>query len=418
MAALAQTISVIDRSGRVVSTSKHLFGVFKEAKSAYKERKAEIKAGKQAKVAEREARRALAAYTIHDSRSALSSRGDPRRSKSVTRHPEHSRHHRADESARGHRSHRYEQDLHTIASSRHAHERPHTELVRRHTSHDIVATPRYAHPGGRSHSVSHVDMDLAYGEFHPSSLERAKSGPEGNLNGLVAKAKLLLVEADCAHHSVTATIAHLQKHPEAMAAVALTLAEISKVVSKMAPAALAALRTSAPGVFALLASPQFMIAAGVGIGVTVVMFGGYKIIKQIKAANSARRGSMDEMMELSSDLGHIENWRRGVADIEATSVGTSVDGEFITPKAAAMSGILMPERVTGLREPHGVTRAPRELDRPTDTASNSSRGSRQSRTSRSTRRSKAFTEGDGKDKKGKKKKDKQKKPSPLRLLFR
>jgi hypothetical protein len=256
-------------------------------------------------------------------------------------------------------------------------------------------------------------MDLAFGDFHHSSLERSNHSPEGNLGGLVKQAKKLLVEADCAQHSVTAMIAHLQKHPEAMAAVALTLAEISNLASKMAPGALAALRASAPSVFALLASPQFMIAAGVGVGVTIVMFGGYKIIKQIKAATNAKEGSMDEMMALNTDVGSVERWRRGVANVEATSVGTSVDGEFITPKAAAMSGILASDRVNDLRTPQGGRDGYSERNAPSDTVSNSSRGSMVSRTSRATRR-----EASDKAKRGKKKSDKKKKPSPLRLLFK
>ena len=106
----------------------------------------------------------------------------------------------------------------------------------------------------------------------------------------------------------------------------------------MAPSALAALKTAAPTVWALLASPQFLIAAGVGLGVTVVMFGGYKIIKRIRDNKQEKEESMDDMIELDQEcLSHVEMWRRGVADAEAQSVGTSVSGEFITPTAAAMS---------------------------------------------------------------------------------
>lgn len=413
MAALAQTIAVIDRSGKVVSSSKHLLGVFKEAKSAYRERKAEILADKKAKFMEREVRRALGACTIEDS----STRGVPRRARSVARRPDEGHRRHLDEFAHHRTSGHYEQDLHSTASSYYAPQRSPTEIVRRHTSNDIAAiSPRHLDSRQRSYTTPHVDMDLAYGDFHHSSLERAHHSAEPNLNKLVKKAKKLLVEADCAQHSVTATIAHLQKHPEAMAAVALTLAEISKIATKMAPGALTALRASAPSVFALLASPQFMIAAGVGIGVTVVMFGGYKIIKRIKAAGDAKEDSMDEMMRL--DSGSVENWRRGVADIEAVSVGTSVDGEFITPTAAAMSGILVSDRVSELREPRGSRHAHGERVTPSDSVSNSSQGSRVSRTSRSTRRSKALTESTSPDKKGKRKSDKKKKPSPLRSLFK
>lgn len=412
-AGLAQTIAVFDKSGKVVSTSRHLMDVFKEAKSAYQERKAEIVADKKAKFGERDARRALSSFSIDDSHTITPSRGGPRRSRSVARHPDESRHHHR---SSGH----YEQDLHSTTSSRYTHERPPTELSRRHTSHDMaVASARPRGSLNRSYTTPHhVDMDLAYGDFHRSSVERSNHSPDPKLGGLVKKVKKLLVEADCAKHSVGATIEHLQRNPQAMAAVGLTLAEISNLVTKMSPGALAALRTSAPSVFALLASPQFMIAAGVGIGVTVVMFGGYKIIKQIKAADKARRNSMDEMMELNTDVSRVEMWRRGVADIEAKSVGTSVDGEFITPTAAAMSGILVNDRVSELRGPH---RGYRERDEPSETASDYSRDSRysrSSRTSRATRRSRALTEASGKDKKGKKKSDKKKNSSPLRLLFK
>lgn len=224
-------------------------------------------------------------------------------------------------------------------------------------------------------------MDLAYGDAHPAALSRYDP-PEPDVNdqkqldGLVNRAQWLLEEAHCVQHSATATITHLQKNPDAMAAVALTLAEISNLASKMAPAALSAFKTAAPTVFALLSSPQFLIAAGVGLGVTVVMFGGYKIIKKIQSGNEKTEQStgMDDMMELNMEsLSRVEMWRRGVADMKAVSVGTSVDGEFITPRAAAMSGI-------------DVSTARMERDPPfkfdEDASVASSRRSRRSRASR------------------------------------
>lgn len=227
-------------------------------------------------------------------------------------------------------------------------------------------------------------MDLAYGDAHPAALSRYNS-PEPNVedrkqfDGLVNRAQWLLEEAHCVQHSATATIAHLQKNPDAMAAVALTLAEISNLASKMAPAALSAFKSAAPTVFALLSSPQFLIAAGVGLGVTVVMFGGYKIIKKIQSANEkpGQSTGMDDMMELNVEsLSRLETWRRGVADVEAVSVGTSVDGEFITPRAAATSGM-------------DVSTARMERDsrlrRDGDTSVASFRRSRRSRTSRAHR---------------------------------
>lgn len=42
----------------------------------------------------------------------------------------------------------------------------------------------------------------------------------------------------------------------------------------------------------------------------------------------------EELQEIDTDVSRIELWRRGIADIEAHSAGTSVDGEFITPHAS------------------------------------------------------------------------------------
>ncbi|OOQ86634.1 hypothetical protein PEBR_20572 [Penicillium brasilianum] len=375
MAPLGQTIAVIDKSGKVVSTSKQLFGVFNQAKAAYKERKAHLNSERNAKIAEQQALQALATYQIDDSPSVASRRSHRSRSR---HHSSRSQHHPS-------KSH-YEQDLHSAMGRPESHYGHGEGLPRRHTHHELTTVQEPARPmTARSKSDAHIDMDLAYGEAHPKALSRY-SPPELNiddqkqLDGLVSRAQWLLEEAHCVQHSATATISHLQKNPDAMAAVALTLAEISNLAGKMAPAALSAFKTAAPTVFALLSSPQFLIAAGLGLGVTVVMFGGYKIIKKIQSGNAEKAIEeeepivMEDMMELNMESeSRVEMWRRGVADIEAESVGTSVDGEFITPRAAAMSGI----DVTTAR----AQRDPRfKFD--DDESVASSRRSRRSRTSR------------------------------------
>lgn len=272
-------------------------------------------------------------YDIDDAQSGTSSR----RHRAPRSHHSGRNHHR-----RRQRHTQYEQDLHSAASHSEPFYAP-PPVARRHTHHDIGDRELQRRPvTSRSKSDAHVDMDLAYGDFHPSSLTRNSPPPqdinEKELKGLVSRTEWLLEEANCVRHTATETIAHLQQHPDAMAAVALTLAEISNLATKMAPATLSALKLAAPTVWALLASPQFLIAAGVGLGVTVVMFGGYKIIKRIKNNNEEKEESMDDMIELDQEcLSHVEMWRRGVADAEAESVGTSVSGEFITPTAAAMS---------------------------------------------------------------------------------
>ncbi|KAK5266122.1 hypothetical protein LTR96_008516 [Exophiala xenobiotica] len=198
----------------------------------------------------------------------------------------------------------------------------------------------------------HIDMDLAYGEFHPESLmldpKVEQNLQKQEMSSLVTKCKIIMDEANCAQHSVRAIIAHLQKNPDAMAAVALTLAEISNLATKMAPGALVAFKTGAPAVFAILAAPEFLIAVGVGVGITVVMFGGYKIIKKIRARVGNKEDDVvDEMIDVH-ELDRIEHWRRGIADAEtasvAPSVATSVEGEYITPMAARSMGHLPAQR--------------------------------------------------------------------------
>lgn len=251
-------------------------------------------------------------------------------------------------------------------------------------------------------SPSHIDMDLAYGDI-PPPLPVASIDHEAELKGLVGKVKLLLEEADCVQYSVTAIIASLQRNPDAMAAVALTLAEISNIATKMAPGVLAAMKGSAPAVFALLASPQFLIAAGVGVGVTIVALGGFKIIKKIKARNFEEDPGMDEMLEIGGDVNRIDSWRRGIAEVEEQSIGTSVDGEFITPTAAALSRLsLHDEGVNCSGRKHRISNVVNEPENTSSKKSSKSKGSKPTKSMKEKRE---------------KMEKRPKKPSPLRLIF-
>ncbi|KAL8728905.1 MAG: hypothetical protein Q9181_005182 [Wetmoreana brouardii] len=402
MAALGQTIAVVDRSGKVVSTSKHLINVFKEAKAAYRERKAEIVAGRQYELEEKQARRALKAHAIDDDRSSRASRESSRRKSSRPRPLTH-RYYSDSVASSEVRSKpsptsplRFEADGMSTPSSPRA-------LTRRHT--DRGDAPKSPSVSRSMTSPCTIDMDLAYGDI-PPPLEVARADEEVELKGLVNKVKMMLEEAECLQYSATAIIASLQKNPDAMAAVALTLAEISNIASKMAPGALMALKSSSPAVFALLASPQFMIAAGVGIGVTVVALGGYKIIKKIKAKHAEDDPGMDELLEIGGDVSRIDSWRHGIAEVQAESVGTSVDGEFITPQAAALSRLnLNEESVVGSR--HKSSRRPAS-------EKESSRSSKASRDGHSNHSKSSKTRKEKGEKRGEKK---EKKPSPLRLMF-
>ncbi|TID20772.1 hypothetical protein E6O75_ATG05536 [Venturia nashicola] len=363
---LAKTVTVFNNSGKVVSTSKQLVNVFKEAKAAYRERKAEIAVTRDFQYQEKLARKALKNIQLEDdnasrpSSRASRSRRDPRRAKSHRDRPPLERgytdsvyendhaydHHEARrDSQQGsvrsrHTSNRinFEQSLDAPRGQ---------ELRRRHTDGEFLEGGKEM---DRRHSYAHsarssIDMDLAYGEL-PPPLPARKHNEEVIIREKMSKITMLLDEANALQHSATGIIEHLQKNPDAMAAVALTLAEVSNLAAKMGPGALMAMKGSFPAVVALLASPQFLIAGGLAIGVTVVMLGGFKIVQRIKEKNENERGlemgmpmeaevaTPIELQELETgELDRIEIWRRGIADAAAQSQGSIVEGEFITPGA-------------------------------------------------------------------------------------
>lgn len=368
MVAVNQTITIVNKGGKIVSTSKHLVNVFTEAKSAYNERKAEIKAQRRSeqdiRSRERRAQKQLQDLVLNDDgdghvnhdvqQSVRSSPGASDDGRAVKRKPVPTR----PAVKRGISDSFYVNDTASPPparpSPRHgaflvdddADEPRIRELTRRHTDGMQLRSPRASAAAATAPprtSLDDIDMDLAYGHL-PPPLPEHKLEDEVELREKMNYLQRLLDEGNCVQHSVTAMIDNLQKNPDALAAVALTLAEISNLAAKMAPGALTAMKGSFPAIVALLASPQFAIAAGVGIGVTIIAFGGYKIIKKIQAKNEAERlleapptaepvdspsGEMEELRELD----HIEKWRRGIADVGAGSLGTSVDGEFITPNA-------------------------------------------------------------------------------------
>lgn len=395
--------------------SKHLVNVFKEAKAAYLERKAEVVANRQYELEEKKSRKSQKGAMVDDNRPAASRT-----------------HSRCESGSRPSTYHRHSggsviSEQRTIYP---ASERRHSQQTRSPTSPRYPPSPTFRPQGlSRRHSAreddytsprpgalakrsmtspmtspSDIDMDLAYGPIPPPLPLVRKGADEEQFTGLVQKVKVILEEAECLQYSATAIIATLQKNPDAMAAVALTLAEISNVVTKMAPGVLTAMKSSSPAVFALLASPQFLIAGGVAVGVTIVAFGGFKIIKKIQAKNAIEVPGMDEMVEIGGDVNRIDNWRRGIAEEQEQSIGTSVDGEFITPHAAALSQLNLNEDRGGETETRRK-RTGRESRKSSGSKGGSEKGSRKS-------------SNDGSEESRKEKKEKKpKKPSPLRLMF-
>lgn len=401
--------------------------VFKEAKAAYRERKAEIKAERDAVVKEKKLHEGVKAVRIDDD---VQSRASSRHSKATHRSKSHKRpSHRPERPAmeRGYTdsfyandsprqsprnsTHRFEQDL--AGEGRDAHRK---EIARRNSDMHVQRSPKT----GRSNSEPYIDMDLAYGDIPPPL--PSKKYDDGELKEKASKITLLLDEANCLQYSVTAMIENLQKNPEALAAVSLTLAEISAIVGKMGPGVLLTLKGSFPAVAALLLSPQFMIAGGVAVGVTIVALGGYKIIKKIQAqkegevAMPMRAHRVDEVhddpQELEElepqELSRVEMWRRGIADVAENSAGTSVDGEFITPGASRQlidAGVLDEDDMRSRRS----TRSKKDGEaRPKSHRAKSEKSVKTSKTGE-TRRSKVPV------KEGKKK---EKEPSGLKMLFR
>ncbi|OHE92225.1 hypothetical protein CORC01_12461 [Colletotrichum orchidophilum] len=337
--ALTQTVTIINNSGKIISTGKHLAGIFKEAKASYQEKKAAIKADREVlkRAQTFDTSRDLPPeafdrrYSHDDGRSVASSRRSHRSRRSQTSH-------RDVEYYPGSRPALTENNLKThsevssVTPSRAppaAYRTPYAETAPLDMALSRPTLPHYTTAPTCSDSLAdsatirgsmvprtmsapiiakgrkekEIDMDLAYGNIPPDLKDRTDLDPltkEKEAKTLVSRVEGLLDEAKCAHHSATATIAHLQGNPDAAAAVALTLAELSTLLKQMSPAFLSVIKGGSPAVFALLASPQFLIAAGASIGLTVVMFGGWKIVKQIKDAQAQKQAAIANAMALEA----------------------------------------------------------------------------------------------------------------------
>ncbi|KAI0105023.1 hypothetical protein GGR51DRAFT_520606 [Nemania sp. FL0031] len=396
-----EIVTIVNSSGKIISNGKHLLSAFKEAKAAYDEKKAAVRA-------ERAVRRAQT-YDVpvaqhyqpepnyhYEHRSAHDdgvSQTSSRRSHR-SKHSRASRHRSASQSrpALTEGNLRTHSEVSAVVPSRPpvAYRSPYAETASRDMAMSRPALARaptmpvttdvmapMPMEMQRSRSVpslqdagkKEIDMNLAYGSIPPDLADRVDLDPvyksiekEHKARTLMEKIEDLLAEAQCLHHTATHIIEHLQARPEAAAAVALTLAELSTLLGKMSPAFLGVIKGGSPAIFALLASPQFLIAAGLTVGVTVVMFGGWKIIKRIKEAQEAEitrmppvafeanpapmapmaqpgnppypesEGSQgfDEALVVEEELSTIESWRRGITPFGEDE---AADLELISPEA-------------------------------------------------------------------------------------
>ncbi|KAK4148925.1 hypothetical protein C8A00DRAFT_38488 [Chaetomidium leptoderma] len=428
-------ITIVNNSGKVISTGKQLVNIFKEAQAAYRDRRDAVKA-------ERTGIQRAQTFDV-------APRGDPYHDDyDYGRHPDEleyaydgrsirdgsgrRRSYEDEDDGRSHASSRYSRHSRRSQQPRSA-ERPLPALTAGNlkTHSEVSATPPskayqspYAETAPRDMQPSRptlalglppppfesdrrelvhrprsdtaiakkksIDMDLAYGDIPPDLASRAdldtagkhrdtadkhrdtrrselEDPQEAQALNLMDRIEDFLAEAHCVQHTATSMIENLQRKPEAAAAVALSLAELSALLGKMSPAFLGFLKGGSPAVFALLASPQFLIGAGVAVGVTVVMFGGWKIVKRIKdtavptrtleapiemrasvpqpmpailAADralppppGASATSYDEALVLRDveELSTIESWRRGIAP--SAGEDESADVELMSRQA-------------------------------------------------------------------------------------
>ncbi|KAK4460660.1 hypothetical protein QBC42DRAFT_347842 [Cladorrhinum samala] len=365
-----EIITIINNSGKVISTGKQLVNIFKEAQAAYREKKDAVKA-------ERAARAGIQRSKTFD----VTPRGGAPPSSAVSADPYQAaddfnfkggNYLLDDRPAAGRRKSLEDGDSQVSRSSRRSSQQlparigggaPLLALTEGNLkTHSVVSSaspskvgrnveypdpptvvpsvfnsPSLPEPGHlirqRTEPIlpkkkKSIDMGLAYGDLPPDLADRYDLGPlrsptmdrrgsassprssssglgdevnpeEAQALGLMDKIEDFLEEAHCVHHSASNMIATLQERPEAAAAVALSLAELSNLVGRLSPAFLAFLKGGSPAVFALLSSPQFLIGTGIAAGITVVMFGGWKIVKKmVEGASGGGARQMEAPMAM------------------------------------------------------------------------------------------------------------------------
>lgn len=154
-----------------------------------------------------------------------------------------------------------------------------------------------------------IDDGLEYGEYSPRTLARVHRNQKADLRELLMKTETTMRDARAVGSTAVATIEKLKQDPKIFAPVALSLSEISKLASTLAPGFVLAMKSAYPAAFALLSSPQFLVAGGMSAGVTVVMLGGYKIIRQLASCFSTGRPERPLAIEEPPTRG-----RRAIAD--------------------------------------------------------------------------------------------------------
>ncbi|KAI1758025.1 hypothetical protein F4782DRAFT_476124 [Xylaria castorea] len=408
-----EIVTIVNSSGKIISNGKHLVNAFKEAKAAYEEKKAAVRAERAVRRAQTYDVPVAPRYDPEPNYDYDYGNGDydPRYaqddgvSQTSSRRSHRSRHSQASRRSTSQSrpaltmgNLRTHSEVSSVTPSRPpvAYRSPYAETAPRDMALSRPALARAPTMPAQTEGMApvenmymqrsrsdpvlpetgkkkEIDMNLAYGNIPPDLADRVDLDPayqaaekENKARNLMGTIENLLVEAQCVHHTATHIIEHLQGRPETAAAVALSLAELSAIIGKMSPSFLAVIKGGSPAIFALLASPQFLIAAGLTVGVTVVMFGGWKIIKRIKAAKEAEAlarmppmafeaqpaqiaqlteqdqpvyppyppteasQGFDEALVVEEELSTIESWRRGITPFGEDG---GADLELISPEA-------------------------------------------------------------------------------------
>ncbi|KAL9476218.1 hypothetical protein ACSS6W_006059 [Trichoderma asperelloides] len=407
---LDATITIVNNSGKLISTGKQLLSIWKTAQTSYREKKTELSEGR---AQERAAERAPPPVPVKRAQTFDTGRSIPRR-----QYDELS----VASSARTYKSSIAKKQLppvpnqlaltegnleklsevSSVAPSKAPSSYGGNNINNNNNAMVIKGSFSRVDPPmalqkvqprmvGRTRSDTEIeaqkrfsmgsDLHLAYGDIPPDLADRVDldkhtayseeptlydeqqhiEDEREQAEQLIHKIENLLDEASCAQHSATAIITHLQERPDAAAAVALTLAELSGIITKLSPGFAAILKGTSPAIFALLASPQFLIGTGIAVGVTVVMFGGWKIVQRIAQNSVGAKKPMayeaaaaplpqidngvDEAIVLETvevDISSIDTWRRGI-----TTEFEAADMELMTPEA---DRVVRERRASGVPE--------------------------------------------------------------------
>ncbi|KAK6537170.1 hypothetical protein TWF694_011367 [Orbilia ellipsospora] len=306
--AINYTVEVVDKTGKAIHTSKTILGALREARDAYKNKRAERKAEREA---EKAARRAIKQRAYEEElREARRARREARRAIEDDGRSEERR-----------RERRERKERRMLEGGDNQTERGDNGS----DTSSIYSAANGNRSVGELTIKSTTDLALPPLPTPPPEVDEE----DDHLTALFVQVQDIIDHAAAAQSSVFTLVEALRRDPETLAMVGITLAEISTVVAKLTPTALAGLKVSWPVVFSFLASPQFAIMAGVGIGTTVILLGGYKIIKKMIYGEPAKPPEIIDMGGTVVDEGDV----RTITEAgEATPLPPPVPPKDAAPK--------------------------------------------------------------------------------------